>query len=208
MKWVIALTVTLLVASSGAALAQTTIATASLADVARAEEARRKTAKKATKMLDQREPDCRGRSRRHPRTPAGRHRRHGRYAGRERPGRRAGASRPRPARRRTRPTGPSASRRHGPSCRRSQMFAESMQTRLNVLAADIVNLDYPARGVAEQQTATRRSPSSSASRRKSIRRPRRSRRSKMKRGVPTCLRAGCGRRRDASGGSLHPSRRR
>ena len=31
------------------------------------------------------------------------------------------------------------------------MFAESIQTRLNVLAADIVNLDYPARGVAEQQ---------------------------------------------------------
>jgi hypothetical protein len=51
MKRVIAITVTLLVASSGAALAQTTSQTVSLAEVARAEEARRKTAKKATKVL-------------------------------------------------------------------------------------------------------------------------------------------------------------
>ena len=51
MKRVIALTVTLLVASSGAALAQQPSSTASLADVARAEEARRKTAKKATKVF-------------------------------------------------------------------------------------------------------------------------------------------------------------
>ena len=51
MKRVIALTVTLLVASSGAAIAQTVSQTASLADVARAEEARRKTARKATKVF-------------------------------------------------------------------------------------------------------------------------------------------------------------
>lgn len=50
MKRVIVITV-LLVASSGAAFAQTTSQTVSLADVARAEEARRKTAKKATKVL-------------------------------------------------------------------------------------------------------------------------------------------------------------
>jgi hypothetical protein len=51
MKWVIAITVTLVVASSGAAFAQTPSSTASLAEVARAEEARRKTAKKATRVL-------------------------------------------------------------------------------------------------------------------------------------------------------------
>ena len=50
MKRVIVITV-LLVASSGAAFAQSTSQTVSLADVARAEEARRKTAKKATKVL-------------------------------------------------------------------------------------------------------------------------------------------------------------
>ena len=50
MKRVIAITV-LLVASSGAAFAQTTSQTVSLADVARAEEARRKTAKRATRVL-------------------------------------------------------------------------------------------------------------------------------------------------------------
>ena len=50
MKRVIAITV-LLVASSGAAFAQSTSQTVSLADVARAEEARRKTAKKATRVL-------------------------------------------------------------------------------------------------------------------------------------------------------------
>jgi hypothetical protein len=51
MKRVITITVTLLLASSAAALAQTTSQSVSLADVARAEEARRKTAKKATKVL-------------------------------------------------------------------------------------------------------------------------------------------------------------
>lgn len=51
MKRVITLTVTLLVASSGAVLAQRPSQTASLADVARAEEARRKTARKATKVF-------------------------------------------------------------------------------------------------------------------------------------------------------------
>jgi hypothetical protein len=51
MKCVIAITVTFLVASSGAAFAQTPSSTMSLADVARAEEARRKTAKKATRVL-------------------------------------------------------------------------------------------------------------------------------------------------------------
>ncbi len=51
MKRVIAITVTLLVVSSGAAIAQTTSQSVSLADVARAEEARRKTAKKSTKVL-------------------------------------------------------------------------------------------------------------------------------------------------------------
>lgn len=51
MKRVIAFTVTLLVASSGAAFAQTTSQTVSLAEVARKEEARRKTAKKATRVL-------------------------------------------------------------------------------------------------------------------------------------------------------------
>jgi len=50
MKRVIAITV-LLAASSGAAFAQTTSQTVSLAEVARAEEARRKTAKKATRVL-------------------------------------------------------------------------------------------------------------------------------------------------------------
>src|SRR5688572_20358347 len=51
MKRVLSLTVTLLVASSGAALAQRPSQTASLADVAKAEEARRKTARKATKVF-------------------------------------------------------------------------------------------------------------------------------------------------------------
>jgi hypothetical protein len=50
MKRVIVITV-LLVASSGAAFAQSTSQTVSLADIARAEEARRKTAKKATRVL-------------------------------------------------------------------------------------------------------------------------------------------------------------
>lgn len=50
MKRVIVITV-LLVASSGAAFAQTISQTVSLADVARKEEARRKTAKKATRVL-------------------------------------------------------------------------------------------------------------------------------------------------------------
>ena len=51
MKWVIAITVTLLVASSAAAFAQAPSSTVSLAEVARAEEARRKTARKATRVL-------------------------------------------------------------------------------------------------------------------------------------------------------------
>ena len=51
MKCVISLTVTLLVASSGAAFAQRPSQTTSLADVAKAEEARRKTARKATKVF-------------------------------------------------------------------------------------------------------------------------------------------------------------
>ena len=51
MKRLIVITVTLFVASSGAAIAQTTTPTISLADVARAEEARRKTTKKATRVL-------------------------------------------------------------------------------------------------------------------------------------------------------------
>jgi hypothetical protein len=51
MKWVIAITVTLVVASSGAAFAQSPSSTVSLADVARTEEARRKTARKATRVL-------------------------------------------------------------------------------------------------------------------------------------------------------------
>ncbi len=51
MKRLFVITVTLLVASSGAAIAQTTTPTISLADVARAEEARRKTTKKATRVL-------------------------------------------------------------------------------------------------------------------------------------------------------------
>lgn len=50
MKRVIVITV-LLVASSGAAFAQTISQSVSLADVARKEEARRKTAKKATRVL-------------------------------------------------------------------------------------------------------------------------------------------------------------
>ena len=50
MKRVISLTVTLLVASTGA-FAQRPSQTASLADVAKAEEARRKTARKATKVF-------------------------------------------------------------------------------------------------------------------------------------------------------------
>ena len=51
MKPLIALTVTLLAASSGAAIAQGPSQTAPLADVARAEEARRKTTRKATKVF-------------------------------------------------------------------------------------------------------------------------------------------------------------
>lgn len=51
MKRLIVITVTLLVASSSAAVAQHTSSTVSLAEVARAEEARRKTAKKATKVF-------------------------------------------------------------------------------------------------------------------------------------------------------------
>lgn len=51
MKRVIAFTITLLVASSGDAFAQTTSQTISLAEVARKEEARRKTARKATRVL-------------------------------------------------------------------------------------------------------------------------------------------------------------
>jgi hypothetical protein len=51
MKRVIAFTITLLVAASGAAFAQTPSQTVSLAEVARKEEARRKTARKATRVL-------------------------------------------------------------------------------------------------------------------------------------------------------------
>jgi hypothetical protein len=51
MKRVIAFTVALVVASSGAAFAQTISQTVSLAEVARKEEARRKTAKKAIKVF-------------------------------------------------------------------------------------------------------------------------------------------------------------
>ncbi len=51
MKRVIALTITLLLAASGAAFAQAPSQTVSLAEVARKEEARRKTARKATRVL-------------------------------------------------------------------------------------------------------------------------------------------------------------
>jgi hypothetical protein len=51
MKWAIAITITLFVAPPSAAFAQTPSSTVSLAEVARAEEARRKTAKKATRVL-------------------------------------------------------------------------------------------------------------------------------------------------------------
>jgi hypothetical protein len=153
MKYAIALTVTLLLASSGVALAQQPSQTASLADVARAEEARRKTAKKATRMLTNSSltagdaagtPATPAASGAVPATPGTVPATPGAPDDEERPAQAPGEKRDQAY----------WSKRISQAraeLSRSQMFAESMQTRVNVLSADIVNLDYPARGVAEQQ---------------------------------------------------------
>ncbi len=146
MKWAITLTVTLLMASSGAALAQQIAQTASLADVARAEEARRKTARQATRKLTNASLTAAdGSVQETPSTSAG------------------SVANPagRPADEPDEPTQAGEKKDQAywskrisqarTELDRSQTVAESMQTRLNVLAADIVNLDFPARGVAEQQ---------------------------------------------------------
>lgn len=154
MKRVMALTVTLVVASSGAAFAGQSSQTVSLADVARAEEARRKTARKATMVFTNATLTAEDGS-----TPMP-------TAGTTTPGSSetptAGApsinipgGEPEPVVE----EGEKKDQKYWQGrigtarseLSRMQMFAESMQTRLNVLAADIVNLDYPARGAAEQQ---------------------------------------------------------
>jgi hypothetical protein len=143
----IALTVTLLVASSGAALAQQPSSTASLADVARAEEARRKTAKKSTKMLTNASLTAVDESAAvTPATPAAPAGTPAGSAPDDEPGEPAQAGEKKDQAYWSKRISQARA-----ELARGQMFADSMQTRLNVLAADIVNLDYPARGVAEQQ---------------------------------------------------------
>ena len=143
MKRLIVITVTLLVASSGAAIAQTTTPTISLADVARAEEARRKTTKKATRVLTNSNLNARGPGlgaspRRHlpPRAP------------------------PTPLRAclptnipggKPAPVDPAAMKDQAywagrmskarTDLSRTQMFADSLQTKINSLQTDFVNRD-------------------------------------------------------------------
>jgi hypothetical protein len=156
----IALTVTLLIASLGAVSAQQPSQTASLAEVARTEEARRKTTRKATKVftnstLSPTATD--GVTSANATTP---------NAGTSTPATRTGgASRtddddddqaPAAA------AGPKKDQKYWAErigqaraeLDRAKIFAESLQTRINSLTADIVNLDYPARGAAEQQRNT------------------------------------------------------
>jgi hypothetical protein len=148
MKRVLVFTLTLTLLGPAVALAQQP-GQPSLADVAKAEEARRKTAKKATKVLTNSNLGDAGT----PSTPAP-------ASTTTPPAGSAGAApgdddddRPAAA------AGPKRDQKYWQEriatarddLRKAQMFAEALQTRLNSLANDIFNLDYPARGVAEKQ---------------------------------------------------------
>lgn len=159
MKRVLVLTLNLMVLSPVLALAQTaTPDTPGLADVARAEEARRKTAKKATRVITNanlgQDPNAPSEPPRATGTAPGGHASGG-VAGQ------AGAG----AQRLESPDQPDAAdagskkdekywRERMAAARsdlsRTQLYAESMQTRINSLKTDVFNLDYPARGVAEK----------------------------------------------------------
>ena len=154
----IALTVTLLMASLGAASAQQPTQTASLADVARAEEARRKTAKKATKVLTNStlSPDDGAVTSANATTPNP-----GSSTSTTRPGgmpsRDDDEDEAAPAAAGEKKDQKYWSERIGKAraeLDRAKMFADSLQTKINSLTADIVNLDYPAKGAAERQRNT------------------------------------------------------
>ena len=147
MKRVIVITV-LLVASSGAAFAQSTSQTVSLADVARAEEARRKTAKKATKVLTNYELDARLESS-IPASPS------------PQPPAASGATNATPGVPTTNIPGGKVEEpapvkgdqafwagrmsKARTDLSRTQMFADSLQTQINSLRTDFVNRDEPRR---------------------------------------------------------------
>jgi hypothetical protein len=158
MKRVLVLTLNLMVLSPVLAMAQTAMPdTPSLADVARAEEARRKTAKKAVRVITNSSlgevPASTASS-----SPAGTS--HGGASGgvSGQPG--AGAQRLEvPEDEQPADTGAKQDEKQWrermaaarSDLSRTQLYAESMQSRINALKNDVFNLDYPARGVAEKQ---------------------------------------------------------
>jgi hypothetical protein len=153
MKRLIAITVTLAVVCPSTASAQVS-STVPLAEVARKEEERRKTAKKATKVftnanLGANEVDL-------PPTSM--------------PSFASGGSQTAPGEPPTAPGGETDPGADGPAkdqkywsgrmakaradLERLKLLGDSLQTRVNVITADSVNLDYPAKGVADKARAS------------------------------------------------------
>lgn len=146
MKRVLAFAVMFVVTTSGLALAQSGSPTPSLADVARAEEARRKSAKKATKVLTNGSlapGDVAAATPSTPGTPAG--------SSNATPGSTKPEASPTLPGGTAAPVDKSAMKDQAywqgrisqarTELSRTQMFAESLQTRINSLRTDFVNRD-------------------------------------------------------------------
>lgn len=142
MNWVIAITVTLLVASSGAALAQSPSSTVSLADVARAEEARRKTAKKATRVLTNANLSPADPVSAPPSTPATASGATNASPGNTSPTISGGTAPPiDPAAMKDQAHWAGRISKARSDLNRTQMFADSLQTKINSLRTDFTNRD-------------------------------------------------------------------
>ncbi len=149
MKVLFLFTVAALLTATGASYAQVA-PQPSLADVARAEEARRKTAKKAKVVITNGNLSAADLS--------------GIAGTTNTPSTSAPVARPAPEPEEEKPAdaGNKKDQKYWQErisgarsdLSRTQLFAESMQTRVNSLKNDIFNLDYPARGVAEKQLNT------------------------------------------------------
>jgi hypothetical protein len=149
MKRLIAIAVTFVVASSPAGVIAQISNTASLADVARKEEARRKSVKKSAKVFTNADLGDAPEQPSQPATqpvagaPAG-----------QPPIALSPEPAPAPGEAKNQEYWQKRMSEARTTLSRTQNFADAMQTRINSLQADIVNLDYPARGVAEKNLNT------------------------------------------------------
>jgi hypothetical protein len=148
MKRLIAIALTMIAASPTVALAQVS-SSVPLAEVARKEQERRKTTKKATKVITNASLGADAEP-----------------AAAERPSASGAVAASQMPQQPAIPLSPEPEPEPGEvknqaywqkrigeargALQRAQTFADAMQTKINSLRADIVNLDYPARGVAEK----------------------------------------------------------